>query len=363
MNNFFLTLSATFAIGFAHAQITIDADDFPSRGDTALVSISDSFEADFAATGADFYWDFSDLNRIDQAIDTFFDISEASVSYQFVFNNVWLEPDYASEYYTSLADFAIPATDFIPVTIENPVGFTKVEDDFLANVGIGAEIEGFELPVKSEIVDVVYEFPLNFGDINVSNSLLEIDLNPAFDGILKRYQTRTTTVDGYGEIATNFGTFEVVRVKAELEFTDSLRLNFGGEPTWLPLPTPNQVVYTWLAKDQKVPILEVIAQQADGEEVVNSVRYKDSYYGFTNVLTTQQEKVVLFPNPATAQITIQALSNYNRVTIYNLAGAPVLTQQLTNQTAEITLDGIAAGLYAVVFSGDGETQVKQLIIQ
>src|SRR5690606_24477926 len=129
---------------------------------------------------------FESLVMNSQRIDTFFNVGDASFTYILVFNNGWLDPDYQADYYRHLLNFAIPPTDFIGFSIENPVDFTKIESDRVEIVGVGLEISGIEIPVKNEIIDVEYELPMNFGDNWISNSVFEIDLNPAFDGILKR---------------------------------------------------------------------------------------------------------------------------------------------------------------------------------
>lgn len=245
---FGLLLSVTSAF----SQITITSGDFPDGGDTALVSISTDFDLDYTAAGGDFVWDFSSLEMTDQRIDTFFKIDDASITYQLVFNNGWFDPDYQANYYQNAFNFAIPATDLIGVSIEKPVTFTKIESDRVELVGVGLEIEGIQVPIKNEIIDVEYELPLNFGVDWVSNSFFEIDLNPAYDGILRRYQERSSQVDGWGEITTPFGTFDVIRTISFIDFTDSLRITFGGDPTWIEIPTPSQVVYTWWAEDQKI---------------------------------------------------------------------------------------------------------------
>lgn len=220
-------------------QITITEDDFPSGGDTAMVSISTDFGLDFASTGEDYEWLFESLTLSEQRIDTFFDVSDASFTYQLVFNNGFFEPDYVSEYYTKLLNFVIPTTDVFEFPIGNPVGFTRVESDAVENVGIGFELGGVELPVKNEMIDVEYEFSMTYGDSWTSESFLEVDLNPLYDGIWRRYQDRSSEVDGWGEITTPFGTFDAVRIRSEIDFTDSLQIPIGETATWIELPTPD----------------------------------------------------------------------------------------------------------------------------
>lgn len=363
MNKLFTMLFTAFsAVSFT--QITVDAGDFPSGGDTAMVSISDAMDIDFESSGEDYIWDYGSINRTEQRIDTFFDVSTASLTYQFVFNNAWLEPDYESDYYTSLLDFVIPSTDAIGVSFANPVGFTKIETDVVQNVGIGVEISGVQVPVKSEIIDLVYALPLNFSDDWVSNSFLEIDLNPAYDGIFRRYQTRTSLVDGYGEITTPFATFEAIRIKSTLEYTDSVRINIGGMTTWIPLPTPNQTYYTWISKDQKIPVMEVVTQTTAGTETISSIEYKDKFRGYAAVSEEQETQVEIYPNPTRNQLNIVNAQAYNALSIYSLDGKQVLYVDISNNTQKIDVSMLNPGVFVVRLTGADNTpeRISQLVI-
>lgn len=366
MNKFFTLL--TLLISFANfAQITITSGDFQSGGDTAMVSVSDSFDFDYEATGDDYTWDFTTVNRTAQRIDTFFAVTSASVTYQVVFNNAFFDPDYKSEYYRSLSGGSLPSPpEGLGISFDNPVAFTKIESGFVENVGIGVEMSGVEVPVKAESRDRMYELPLNNGDSWVSNSFLEIDLNPAYDGTFKRYQSRSSEVDGYGEISTPFGTFEVIRVKSVLDYTDSINVTLGGGiPVVMELPTPDEVHYTWLAKEQKIPVFNVVAQVTGGSATVTSVEYKDSFRGYAglNELTTDEEKVMFYPNPAQNTLTVVPQGNYNALTIFTMDGKKVKTTKLNTAAQVIDVSSFVSGMYIVELTGQNETYIQQLIIE
>jgi hypothetical protein len=355
---FGLLLSVTSAF----SQITITSGDFPDGGDTALVSISTDFDLDYEAAGEDFVWDYSSLEMTDQRIDTFFKIDDASITYQLIFNNGWFDPDYQANFYQNAFNFAIPATDLIGVSIEKPVTFTKIESDRVELVGVGLEIEGIQVPIKNEIIDVEYELPLNFGDDWISNSFFEIDLNPAYDGILRRYQERSSQVDGWGEIITPFGTFDVIRTISFLDFTDSLRISFGGDPTWIEIPTPSQVVYTWWAEDQKIPVLQVVAQTIFGTTTVTSVEYKDRYLLDLEVEETQAENIQIYPNPTNDFVTIQTQEKPSSLEIYSMTGQLVFTPVITDQSNSIDLRNLSPGTYLLRIVLNGEVYNQQLVI-
>ncbi len=345
-------------------QITIDSGDFADGGDTAMVSVSSDFGLDFATSGADHTWDYSALTMDSQRIDSFFKIETASITYQFVFNNGWFDPDYQADYFTNLVNFALPSTDFIGVSIENPVGFTKIESDRVEIVGVGLEIAGVQVPVKNEIIDRAYELPMNYDDNWISNSLFEIDLNPAVDGILRRYQDRTTQVDGWGTIITPYGSFEVIRTIAFLDFTDSLRFSFGGgDPTWFELPTPSQTVYSWWAKDQKIPILEVVSRDFFGTETIASVVYKDRYLGDVSLVENNLNTVLIYPNPSSNWVQIVSEENVQNIELYSLEGKLLTSAQWDKTQNRVDVSTIAAGICFVKIYLESGVITQQLIIE
>jgi hypothetical protein len=345
------------------SQITITEGDFPNGGDTVLVSVSSDFEYDFVSTGADYDWNYDALNMTDQRIDTFFDIDDASILYQVVFNNGWFDPDYQADYYTPLLNFAFPETDAVP--IGNPVGFTKVESDKVEIIGVGLEISGVKVPIKNEIIDVEYELPMDYSDAWESNLFFEVDLNPAFDGILRRHQERISEVDGWGEVTTPFGTFEVVRTKSYLDFTDSLRISFGEITTWIELPTPSQVVYSWWAKDQKIPVLQVVAQDIGGEETITSVEYKDRDLSDVSIekSTESQTDLQIYPVPSTDFITITSKSEIQTVQIFSISGAISMQEIWSATTGVLDVSQLTPGTYIIYITQQDGVHVEQIIIE
>lgn len=345
------------------AQISISASDFPEGGDTAQVSISTDFEFDFSATGPDYTWDFSALSMSEQRIDTFFDIEDASITYQIIFNNGWLDPDYQADYFTPFLDFVVPESELFELPISNPVGFTKIESDKVEAVGIGVEIGGIQVPVKNEIIDIEYELPMNYEDEWISNSYFEIDLNPAFDGILRRYQERNTQVDGWGEIITPFGTFEVLRTFATIDFTDSLKVTFGETESWFELPTPTQIVYSWWAEDQKIPVLEVVVQDVFGEETVSSVEYRDRWLGDLSITDFEQLDFTIYPNPTSNFIRISGVNQIDAVSIVNPIGQVIENWTWASQNQVIDVSNLSTGTYFIQITVGDVLQTRQFIIE
>jgi hypothetical protein len=358
MKNITLALVCIVAIFPVFGQITVTSSDFPEAGDTVMVSISNDFDLDFESTGADNNWDYSLLNFTSQRIYTFFDVGDASITYQLAFNNGWLDPDYKADYYTPYANFVIPTSDLFELPLSNPVNFTKIESDRVEIVGVGVELSGFEIPLKNDPIDLEYALPLNYSDEWVSNSFYEIDLNPVYDGILRRYQERTAEVDGWGTVITPFGDFNCIRTKAVVDFTDSMKIVLGESETWFQLPTPTQIIYSWWANDQKIPVLTVVAQDIFGSETITSVEYKDRDWSDLSIKDNPNETFSVYPNPVQDFLYLNTDKSIESVQVYDAIGHLII-DSFGDQN--LYVGDLQDGIYFLHTTINGMTTVNQFI--
>jgi hypothetical protein len=351
----------TSAIAFN--QITIDQNDFPGADDTALVSISDDTNLDMTETGANYTWDYSDLHITSQRIDTFSNLSDASFLYQAQFNNVFTEPEYASDFYSNLIGFDLPGASGAGISISKPVGFVKITSSVYQNVGIGVELNGVEVPMAADTIDTEYELPMNYLDSWSSNSYIYVDLNPAFNGIFQRYQYRTSEVDGWGSITTKFGTFDVIRVRSEIAYDDSAYVDFGFGGTWLSLPTPDEVVYTWWSEGNKIPIMKVVAQSVGSVETITRVEFKDQSRNLAGIEESENFAGQIYPNPANGIVNLTFDQGVNEVIIYNVTGEIVYQNMVTESVLNIDVQAWTSGVYLVKLIADESVSSTKLIVE
>lgn len=345
-----------------NAQITITQSDFPSADDTALISVSDDIGLDMTETGADYTWDYSTLHIASQRIDTFFNVSDASALYQLQYNNIIFEPDYASDYYYDLIGFDLAGISGAGITIEKPVGFVKITSGAVENVGLGLTLNGYEVPMAADTIDMEYDLPMTFGDSWASDSYIYVDLNPAFNGIFQRYQYRTSEVDGWGSITTRLGTFDVIRVRSELTYVDSVYIDLGFGGTWLELPTPPEVRYTWWSADNKVPIMKVVAQVIGGNETITSVEFKDHERNLLGVDESETSVIQLYPNPANGTVNITTETVASSVSIYTISGEEVLSLIPESTSLSLDVSNWASGVYTVkIVNTDGSTTARLVV--
>ena len=359
----FLSIFALSISFCSWTQITVTETDFPSGGDTALVSISNETAIDLVTTGSNATWDFSNISIDDQRIETFFDISQADAFYQFVFNNQFTNPDYASEYFipwNSAVDFSQASA--LGLEIENPVNFTKVGPTAIEQVGFGMKINGIPVPAASDTVDIQYELPLNYSDSWISNSYTNLDLNPQFNGIYRRYQQRNSIVDGWGQITTPFKTYDVVRVKSLISSQDSVYVDLGFGGMWIELPTPDQIEYNWIANNEKVSVFKVVTQDIGGNETISTLEFKDKKRDFVS-MNELDNTVAVYPNPANAAATVLTIGIASEIQLLDISGKLLKTIQPSSSQTTLDLSELNTGLYLVKIYSESTAQTLKLQVK
>lgn len=346
------------------AQITVTDNDFPGGGDTAMISLSLDFSADYTTTGANATWDYSGLTINTQRIDTFHNIWSAPITYQAIFNNFITDPDYAADFYADAIGFDLSGAGMGGITAESPVVFTKLTSSEYQNVGIGINLNGINVPAKAELIDVMYELPMNYTDAWVSNSYINMDLNPAFNGIYRRYTDRTSVVDGWGQITTPYGTFDVLRVKSELDYTDSVYVDFGGGGSWFEAPSTDQVEYTWIANGQKVPILKIVTDNGLGGEVITRIEFKDFDRGLSSVEENSAVDLgFVFPIPATETVNLMLDPQAEKYEVYSISGELILQETVSSQQVIIDVSSWIPGSYLIKIVGSDAVSMHQFIVK
>lgn len=284
MNNFYKILILTVIMciaGTANAQIIITEDDMPVSGESFLSSISiDLLGFDYASTGEDYFWDFSELTEQFQQIDTFVSVTDLPVLYQFVFIP-YLVSTHAQE---------MPAFDMIPgFPVTDPYRFYKNSSNAYLDAGMAVTFSGVPIPMKYDSPDVVYDLPLNYSDVYSSTSVFQSQI--PMIGYIYSKRERSSIVDGWGTLITPFGEFEVLRVLSEIYehdsiYLDSLGLGFPAER--------NYTEYKWLAKGTGLPLLQI-----SQEGLLLNASYLDSLRGPAgmNDQHTENYSVKVFPNP------------------------------------------------------------------
>jgi hypothetical protein len=255
----------TFSLGL-FAQITVTRDDMPNIGDTIRVSnAAILFGFDPSLTGPDFNWDFTNLEPQSQVVEGYVSTTSTPFLYQIIFNQ-------------NVASIASPITDvsFLPgFEITDAFIFYRETGSSYVRAGYGATVAGIPIPMKFDIPELMYSFPLTAAS-PADSSFSNYSLGLPGIGYFSIERKRVNTVDGWGNVTTPYGTFDVLRVKSDIYERDSLYLD--SIQTGIPI-IRNYTEYQWLTNGRGIPVLAITQ-----EGPLTTARYIDTIQNLTPMM-------------------------------------------------------------------------------
>ncbi len=356
----------------ANAQITITSADMPNVDDTIRMSIINGTDTyDLSHTGTNYFWDFSYLQPQSQKVDTFVNTLSTDPIYYFYFNNcIPFVPGYDPDHCASYAVPIQPPPSFNSnFQVSDVYYYFKETSSQYTQVGFGAKLNGIPISQKYDPVDIIYEFPLNYGDTFSSTTSFGYDF-PNTDDYYGRTTNRKNTVDGWGTLLTPFGTFQTLRVESELNITDTVysdSLNFG-----FTIPRPTQYEYKWLANGEKIPVLQINAQEIFGNKSISELIYRDSVRldidNAVENIFSENSDVIIYPNPNDGVFNLKINQFENlKIEIINIMGEKVYFQKLTTNNEQRTTinyqlsTNLASGIYLLKIISEKGTVIKKFV--
>ncbi|HTB31299.1 MAG TPA: T9SS type A sorting domain-containing protein [Bacteroidia bacterium] len=359
-------LVCLLSVNVTFAQINITQADMPQAGDTIRVSTTTDTTGLPAPsyTGANITWNYAGLVAQSQNIDTFLSIASTPVAYQIFFNDPFLYPLYVS----TVAQNAASPPKLGTLSITSVIDYYKDETNNYESVGYGATINSIPASVKDDYIDVVYNFPLTYGNADSCNSSSHINI--ASLGYYGQQQKRVNHVDGWGTLITPFGTFQTVRVKTILYSSDSLYI----DTFHIGFATPQieQIQYKWLGNGIHVPLLQINENVVANNPVYANTVYPDKIKKSLGIasIASSINNVELYPDPASENTTLNYTLAQNsdvNIAVFSADGRCVQNTFNGMQTAgihqlEINTDQLSPGIYLVKIYGDGGQSVKRLTV-
>jgi hypothetical protein len=356
-----IVIILTFHTYKAASQIIITENDIASAGDSILVSIPNNINNyNFTDTGADFFWDFSGLQYATQRFEAFLSVFRTSITYSLFFADIPFSPNRANMAQETI--LPLPAI----ISSSDSYNFFFKNDNVFKQVGIGATLNGIETPIPFDEHDVIYRFPLQYGDADTSDS--EYDFNLPNFVYYHMKQRRINEIDGWGRLVTPLDTFDVLRVKTTISGSDSLyidSLNIG-----ITLPRPREIQYKWLAPGRKIPVLQINTRSGFGNTFVTGAFYQDSAPApdTTTIRAqrfTRMSMLKVFPNPARHQIVAECLCHdIKAVSMIDVSGNIILPHYVADkQKVTISLPDAAPGILPGHYLLKIETNEQVLIAQ
>jgi len=338
-------------------QITITTGDMPSPGDTIRKSNAvTTGSIDYTLTGENYQWDFTELFSLYQTVDEFESVSSVPFLYQLVF---------IPNFVANLA-MKFPDIDTLGLPIADPYRFFKNSASSFTDVGFAITVSDIPIPLKFNNADVVYDFPLNYG--NADSSISGVDFGIPDLGFISIDRKRVNVVDGWGTLSTSYGNYDVLRLKSTVHETDSIYIDSISFGTAL---DRNYTEYKWMANGFDTPLLQV-----NKEGLLVTVAWIDSIFDPATAIVESQftkPELLLNPNPitSTGNITIEMDENSRvEIVILNIAGTPlkyVFEGRLTEgrHTFELNRKNInlVSGIYFVRLKTQATVITRKLIVR
>ncbi|PWL27324.1 MAG: hypothetical protein DCO96_11290 [Fluviicola sp. XM-24bin1] len=351
---FLLALLILPTIGFA--QITVTEADFGNAGDTARMSSTTDFTVDYTSTGTNFSWDYSSFLAESQTLLQFNGMSGVSPLVEFLFGS-FAPSTYQADYFAEFDDLPIDQLDqLLPVYISNLLQFTKITADSVSSIGISIDVDGNQIPFRSDLIEKRYALPMNFGDSWTGVGFTEMDLNPFADIIWRQNRTRTSVVDGWGTITLPMGTFDVLRVKHTIEENDSLYQDLlgTGNPSWFGLDLPTAHIYEWITNGEKEVVLRIETSEIGGFETVTNIEYRDTYDPLlASVNNLNWIEASVYPNPASNELHVDIETTRLDYSLVDVNGAILRIGSLSKPTIDIS--NLTPGQYILLGQTDQGT--------
>lgn len=262
--------------------------DQTTYSDTDFANVLDSFHVsvanvglntfDFSQTGASYNWNYSALG-VNQQKDNEW-IAPVDGGYRNAWcaaNGVLVGCIAQFDNYTNLAKYSLDSISLGGVALTNVVEHYNKTSSMVEFKMFGATINiggiPISIPIEYTDPDILYNFPINYLDQDVSASSYELDLNPY--GVPFKYaahRTRTNEIEGWGVLSTPYGNYNnVLKVKTIITKSDTIYTDVSTIPV-----IDTLVEYKWLDPLYGIPVLQVDGNVVAGTEVITSATYLDS---------------------------------------------------------------------------------------
>ncbi len=205
-------------------------------------------------------------------------------------------------FFLGSANLVLKLNDFAAFP-ELPAGngfqFFNKTSGLYSDVGFGLQVQGLPIPLKYDTPDVLYRFPLNYGDTDEGSTGLEFGLPDV--GYLYIERERITEVDGWGTLETPYGSFETIRIRSIVAEYDSIYVDSLG--MGFPIYR-NYIEYKWLGNNHGLPLLTVVDDDVFGATIVYQDSIREINVGLDEAIAFKHERNFVYPNPAVDFINI-----------------------------------------------------------
>ncbi|MBL7889659.1 MAG: T9SS type A sorting domain-containing protein [Bacteroidia bacterium] len=362
MNRSILSFCFCIILFTTKAQITITSNDMPDANDSIVLSTANNNSISYPIIAdTNVIWDYSTLVPQIQMYDKYDSPMSFTTPFNLLFNI--LNTSYGRDNY-DLTSINIPI-----VQLTAAYDFLKESSSSLKQIGAGYTINGAPLPFYYTSADVLYNFPLTYGDLDSCDFQFGLPI-PTL-GYYGQTGHRVNHVNGWGTLLTPYGSFQTVLVTSKINTIDTVyidTLSFGTNIT-----RPTRYEYKWLANGMKSPVLQINATVAGANLNTTNVQYIDSLRSnVPHVGITENElnnSLRAYPNPSSGSITIEYMAKQEENTsilIKDLTGRTIRSFSYQTVVGEnktrLSIDDLNAGIYFISLQLNKTSISKKIVI-
>jgi hypothetical protein len=332
-----LLIGLIYSYGICQGPTLYNYNIVPKIGDIQISYIADTNGITFNNTGANFVWDYSNLNVTANKVYSFFEDPETT-PYISSFNSATLvgtATDYYSYYYADTNEFSRLGN--------GSSSYVMIDTD----------------PLKT------FEFPFNFGDQMTDSMYATYILSSK----MHQYSGFNSLVaDGWGKLKLPKNSYtNVLRLKRMQYFKDTA----SGENTETFI-----TMYSWYNGINNFPLLQAVFNKrytyGNPTPTINNYIYVSDLTQIVSIPSLKNSSQVnIYPNPAHNELNIEFKTNQRvnfDITLTDLLGN--IVRQIDTEVLEIgkyqntiEISGLPKGLYTVKIITGPKVQVKSIIIQ
>jgi len=279
---FLIVCSVSTVVLRVQAQIKIVSADIANIGDRALIGrVPGTGLFDPNLTGPNVVWDLSQ-----QLPDTQFTrsyVSSIQTPYPAsLLLNPGAAPTFLLSYATTVPDIRLdfvraiaPQLPFeFGITLSNVYEFFTKNNNYMDIRFRGFNIQNIPLLFFYDRYDTIFRFTLDYGDRDTSTFAFSF-VEPTNNITISARGTRINEVDAYGTVILPVGTFEVLRVKSNIQTFYTLNITQLGLEFEVPVPFGESEIRLF-AKGKKIPMVYCSGvQPLIGGAVYDQMEFQD----------------------------------------------------------------------------------------
>ncbi len=255
----------------SQCQVVFAYTDYAAKDDTFRISKADSlWFVNFDTTGVGITWDYSALMPYTQNVEKV--LAPNSTGY------VFTPPSFQSG-----LDRAEPISDTLyigSIELSNTYNFFDLSSTQYKQMAKASKVEGVDMKTKFDTADVVYRFPMQYGNSkDSSNSSYTTSISSLL--YYHHSQKRVNEIEGEGTLVTPYGSFSALKLKSTLYITDTFSVDSFGIPKY----SYQEIEYKWFSPNFGYPLLYVKKEIVSGITISVTAEYLDSVRYFIPTAT------------------------------------------------------------------------------